>query len=96
MFKRIRIPILVYNSKTRVKKYADLSKWGRLRARPVDNTASNKEWQRSKFVEAKAEQQILGTVTGHNGAAPFYFKKSILLVTLSEFDNIYADVSKWS
>ena len=32
-------------------KYEDISKWGRLRALPVADEASNKEWQRSKFGE---------------------------------------------
>ena len=44
------------------------AKWGRLRALPVADEASKKEWQRSKFGEAKSEQQILGTATGHDGA----------------------------
>ena len=30
--------------------YGDISKWGRLRALPVADEASNKEWQRSKFL----------------------------------------------
>ena len=29
--------------------YGELSKWGRLRALPVADEASNKEWQRSEF-----------------------------------------------
>ncbi len=76
--------------------YADVSKWGRLRARPVDDTASNKEWPRSKFDEAQASNKFWATATGHNGAAPLYFKNLILLVALFKFNNIYADVSKWS
>ena len=39
-----------------------------LRALPVADEASNKEWQRSKFCEANSEQKISGTATGHNGA----------------------------
>ena len=31
---------------------------GRLRARPVDETASNKEWQRSKFCVANSKQKF--------------------------------------
>ena len=34
-------------------KYGELSKWGRLRALPVADEASSKEWQRSKFRECK-------------------------------------------
>jgi hypothetical protein len=33
--------------------YEELSKWGRLRALPVADEASNKEWQRSKFDEPR-------------------------------------------
>ena len=44
--------------------YGEVLKWGRLRALPVAEQASNKEWQRSKFGEANSEQQILGTATG--------------------------------
>ena len=29
--------------------YGEISKWGRLRALPVADEASKKEWQRSKF-----------------------------------------------
>ena len=50
------------------RKYAEISKWGRLRALPVADKASKKEWQRSKFGEPVGEQQISGTATGHNGA----------------------------
>ena len=47
---------------------AEVSKRGRLRALPVADEASKKEWQRSKFCEADSEQKISGTATGHNGA----------------------------
>jgi len=40
--------------------YGEISKWGRLRALPVADKASNKEWPRSKFGEPNGEQQILG------------------------------------
>lgn len=35
--------------------YGDVSNWGRLRALPVADEASNKEWQRSKFSNDNAE-----------------------------------------
>ena len=38
--------------------YGDVSKWGRLRALPVADTASNKEWQRSKFCERNANKEF--------------------------------------
>ena len=41
---------------------------GRLRAPPVADKASKKEWQRSKFCEATSERKISGTLAGHNGA----------------------------
>ena len=50
--------------------YSDSSERGRLRALPVAEKASKKEWQRSKFGEANSEQQISGTATGHNEASP--------------------------
>jgi len=37
---------------------------GRLRAPPVADAASNKEWQRSKFCEANSEEKFSGTATG--------------------------------
>ena len=46
--------------------YAAVSKWGRLRVPPAADTASKKEWQRSKFRERK-RAEISGTATGHNG-----------------------------
>ncbi len=48
--------------------YAEVSKWGRLRALPVADEASKEEWQGSKFCEANSERKISGTATGHNGA----------------------------
>ena len=48
--------------------YAEVLKWGRLRALPVADEASKEEWQRSKFCEANSKQKISGTATGHNGA----------------------------
>ena len=54
--------------------YADVSKWGRLRALPVADDASNKEWQRSKLCEVSNELTILGTATGHNGVPRFTTK----------------------
>ena len=36
-------------------KYGEVLKWGRLRALPAADTASNKEWQRSKFL---SEQRL--------------------------------------
>ena len=38
--------------------YGDVSKWGRLRALPVADEASNKEWQRSKFVGAPSRNKF--------------------------------------
>ena len=46
--------------------YADVSKWGRLRALPVADKASDKEWPRSNFYTAVLKNS--GTATGHNGA----------------------------
>ena len=54
--------------KSNAVKYAEISKWGRLRPPPVADEGSKKEWQRSKFCEANSEQKISGTATGHNGA----------------------------
>ena len=51
--------------------YGVVSKWGRLRALPVADEASNKEQPRSKFCEANSKQKISGTALGHNGR-PFY------------------------
>jgi hypothetical protein len=36
--------------------YGELSKWGRLRALPVADEASNKEWQRSKFLHGSVKK----------------------------------------
>jgi len=47
--------------------HAEVSKWGRLRALPVADQASNKELPRSKFCEAFSELEISGTAKGHNG-----------------------------
>lgn len=46
------------------RKYAEISKWGRLRPPPVADEGSKKEWPRSKFGDANSEQQISGTATG--------------------------------
>ena len=37
------------------KLFGDISKWGRLRALPVADEASNKEWPRSKFLHGSAK-----------------------------------------
>ena len=74
--------------------YADVSKWGRLRALPVADKASNKEWPRSKLIGATSRNKFRVTATGHNGA-PRSMKIKLLVILLNEF-NIYADVSKWS
>ena len=58
--------------------YGGISKWGRLRALPVADEASNKEWQRSKFCVANSKQKISGTATGHNEAEPTKIKLQIL------------------
>ena len=67
-----RIEARMFVRFTEVNIYADVSKWGRLRALPVADEASNKEWQRSKLCEASSEQTILGTATGHNGVPRTY------------------------
>ena len=74
-------------------KYGQVSKWGRLRVRPVDDTASNKEWQRSKFFTVvikkfRAPQQ---DITG----SPLYITTEYQLILFLEF-SIYGQVSKWS
>ena len=43
---------------------AEISKWGRLRALPVAEEASKKEWQRSKFCEANSERKNFGHRNG--------------------------------
>ena len=74
--------------------YGDVSKWGRLRALPVADEASNKEWQRSKLCEANASKQFWAPQQDITGEPRF---------TLTNIDKnslmslyIYGDVSKWS
>ena len=54
------------NSRKAVDIHGGISKWGRLRALPVAEEASKKEWQRSKREHGGA--RALGTATGHNEA----------------------------
>ena len=49
-------------------KYGKVLEWGHLRALSVADAASNKEWQRSKFL-SEQRFEILGTATGRRGVA---------------------------
>ena len=54
--KRLAYSLAVwYDSKA---EYGSVSKWGRLRAPPVADKASKKEWQRSKFGESTASNKF--------------------------------------
>ena len=54
---------------TKPSEYAVVSKWGRLRALPVADKASSKEWPRSKKSRINVSPMIFSlTATGHNGA----------------------------
>ena len=50
--------------------FGRLSKWGRLRALPVADEASKKEWQRSNKSSTHGCEDFSGTATGHNEAEP--------------------------
>ena len=54
--------------------YGVVSKWGRLRALPVAEEASKKEWLRSNKIERQRMRRFFReTATGHNGTDSKYF-----------------------